>query len=204
MGSRDYCNAKANAGDGRAMLRYLSRRRGIVRDQDRDSHEREELRWHKLEPTTGSDRELEEGLQWREKKGREVSYMSVVISPERGDLELRDEDWRRISQVWTQNRNGKEERHVGYVHRDTDHPHLHLAVARSYYSKAEYERNKDQTRQIVREIEREREQERMIERIFGRQRDRERDRERERERDRERERERDRERERGLQHERDR
>jgi hypothetical protein len=96
--------------------------------------------------------------------------------------------------VWTHNRNGKEERHVGYVHRDTDHPHLHLAVARSYYSKAEYERNKDQTRQIVREIEREREQERMIERIFGHERERERDRERES----------DRERERGLQHERDR
>lgn len=201
MGSRDYCNAKANAGDGRAMLRYLSRRREIVRDREGDgqgnpSGTREELRWLKLEPTTGSDRELEEGLQWREKKGREVSYMSVVISPERGGLELRDEDWRRICRVWTHNRNGKEERHVGYVHRDTDHPHLHLAVARSYYSKAEYERNKDQTRQIVREIEREREQERMIERIFGR--------ERERERDRERERESDRERERGLQHERDR
>ena len=178
MGSRDYCNAKANAGDGRAMLRYFSRRRELVRDQDLDGREREE--WQKLEPTTGSDRELEEGLQWREKKGREVSYMSVVISPERGDLELRDEDWRRISQVWTQNRNGKEERHVGYVHRDTEHPHMHLAVARSYYSKAEYEKNKEQTRQMVREIERQREQERMIDRIFDQERQREREQSRER------------------------
>lgn len=180
MTQRDYCNARANAGDGRAMLRYFSRRRELVRDQDLDDQEREELRWQKLEPTIGSDRELEEGLQWREKKGREVSYMSVVISPERGDLELRDEDWRRISQVWTHNRNGKEERHVGYVHRDTEHPHMHLAVARSYYSKAEYEKNKEQTRQIVREIEREREQERMIDRIFNQEREREREREQER------------------------
>ena len=183
MGSRDYCNAKANAGDGRAMLRYFSRRREIVRDQDLDGQEREE--WRKLEPITGSDRELEEGLQWREKKGREVSYMSVVISPERGDLELRDEDWRRISQVWTQNRNGKEERHVGYIHRDTEHPHMHLAVARSYYSKKEYEENKEQTRQIVREIEREREQERLIDRIFDRERERERGRDLERAQERE-------------------
>lgn len=188
MTQRDYCNARANAGDGQAMLRYLSRRREMVRDQDRDGQEQEREQLRKLEPASGSERELEEGLQWREKKEREVSYMSVVISPERQDTKLRDEDWHRIAQLWANNRNGKEERHVSYVHRDTDHEHMHLAVARSYYSKAEYQRNKDQTREIIRERERDRDQQRMIDRIHEREAEREREREQQRERDRDQER----------------
>lgn len=163
-------HARANTNDGRAMLRYVSRRREPVRE--RDGSAREERRT--LGAVAGDERRFLEALEWREKKGREVAYMSVVISPERRDVGLPDEDWRRIVRLWSTNRNGREEGHVAYVHRDTEHEHMHLAVARSYYSSAELERITEQTRQIVRERERERDQARVLERVYGEDRDRQR------------------------------
>lgn len=159
MTHRDFCNARANKNDARSMLRYVSRRE-MVRDGRRERVE--------LEPVSGGRESFTKELLKRDSKGREVAYMSVVISPERRDLQLSDDDWRKIAARWSTNRNGKEEKHIAFVHRDSEHEHLHLAVARSYYSKSEYERLKDHTRQMLRELERERDQERSIARIHER------------------------------------
>lgn len=156
------------------MLRYLSRRR----EQGRDGTEQ----WRTIDPLVGDEQKFRETVDWRNRKRRKVSYMTLVISPERDDLELTDDEFRRLAQFWTVNANGKTEQAVGYVHRDTGHPHLHLAVARHYYSRAEMERNHEATREYLRDIERARDLERSMDRVFEAELDRAREGEREAER----------------------
>lgn len=180
MGARDFAHVKANTG-GRSGARraeqyYRRRREQLERDGVG--------RWRSLDPVVGERERMIEEVGRRESK-REVTHMTVVVSPERGDLQITDEKFRRIAAVWTTNRNGREVEALGYVHRDTEHAHLHLMVARGYYSSAELERNKEQTRAIVREIERDREMEQMMDRIHEAGLSLDRDREREREADRE-------------------
>jgi hypothetical protein len=158
--SRDLINAKANGGGaakaGRAV-RYLEKRKEKDRDLDKE-------KWRTLEPELGEKEQFKEAVRKREDKGREVSYMSLVISPERTDLEITPQELARMAEPWTRNQNGREVEHVGYVHDDTEHPHLHLLVARHYYTKREMEQNKEATRGMIREIERERGLERIPER----------------------------------------
>lgn len=84
----------------------------------------------------------------RSDEGRRSSYVHVVISPERGN-ELTDRDYEKLVEPWKYDRQGRECEHFAAVHRDTGHTHLHVAVARDKFHKAEYQALKDQTRERI-------------------------------------------------------
>lgn len=116
----------------------------------------------------GDAREFRRTVDWRNRKGRRTSFMSLVISPERSNLELSDEEFRRLGEIWAAATNGKRHAVAGYVHRDSGHPHMHLFVPRDLYAKKELLRNHEATRAMIREIERGRDQDREIDFIYER------------------------------------
>lgn len=108
--------------------------------------------------TTFGDREtfLEEAKE-RAEEGKRASYVHLVVSPERGES-LTDEDFRRIAEEVARGRDGEEAPYYAAVHRDTDNPHLHVAVARDKYVGSELEDLKEDAREVMASRERLREE----------------------------------------------
>lgn len=160
------------------------------RDPERESQQ-EQSREQSYEraQTYGDREEFLEAAKERAEAGRRSSYVHVVVSPERGQ-EYEDRDFERLVESWTKDRNGNELAHYAAVHRDTEHPHVHIVVARDKFQKAEYANLKEQSRDRMGERERmmapEREPE--MERILQMEQSRDRMREREQERYRDQER----------------
>lgn len=204
MSRRDFVRASytgsGTKGQSAARLaRYIEyRQRDAEREQDREP-EREQEREPEQEPeqeqshdyervqTYGDRNEFVEAAKERADAGRRSSYVHVVVSPERGQ-EYDNRDFERLVENWTKDRNGNELAHYAAVHRDTDHPHVHIAVARDKFQKAEYAGLKEQSRDCMEERERmmvpEREPE--MERLLERERELEQSREQEREQEHER------------------
>lgn len=166
-----YCGPKSRGRSAMRLVRYIEMRRE-ERDE-RDEREGREL-YHRV-PTFGDREQFLEAAKERAEAGRRSSYVHVVLSPERGQ-EFRDSDLKDLARPWTLDRNGREASWFGVIHRDTDHPHMHVAVARDKFGKEELERLKEKTHERVQERERfaerrqEREREREQERGPGRER----------------------------------
>lgn len=200
MSRRDFVRASytgsGTKGQSAARLaRYIEyRQRDAEREPEREQ-EREQSYDYERAQTYGDREEFVEAARERAEAGRRSSYVHVVVSPERGQ-EYEDRDFERLVDTWTRDRNGNELSHYAAVHRDTDHPHVHIAVARDKFQKAEYADLKEQSRDRMGERERmmvpEREPE--MERLLEREQERVREQERQPERkepERERQRERD-------------
>lgn len=216
MSRRDFVRASytgsGTKGQSAARLaRYIEYRqrdaeRHPEREQEREpDREKEQSHDYERVQTYGDRDEFVEASRERAKAGRRSSYVHVVVSPERGQ-EYEDRDFERLVDTWTKDRNGNELAYYAAVHRDTDHPHVHIAVARDKFQKAEYANLKEQSRDRMGERERmmvsEREPE--MERLLEREREREQERSQEREPQRERQPEwEESDRDRGRQRERD-
>lgn len=85
-----------------------------------------------------------------------TAYVHVVVSPVMGGS-FENRDFLRLLEPWTRDLAGRECAYYATVHRNTPHPHLHVAAARDRFSKKELERLKRETRDRIAEVERLRE-----------------------------------------------
>ncbi|MGI9049845.1 MAG: relaxase/mobilization nuclease domain-containing protein [Rubrobacteraceae bacterium] len=163
--------------------RYITRRPDLSREDREEGREpTRESEWREIEHVGDRKRFVEEANRRRDEKreraerdGKELShdrssgaaqYMHVVISPENSER-MTDEDFKSIAREWMHDEAGKEYPHIGAVHRDSSHDHMHLLIARGKFGRQELEDCKDRSEEVVREIERFR----GIERDTGRERD---------------------------------
>lgn len=202
-----YTGPRTRGQSSARLARYLTLRQVRDREQDRvQDRVQDRARYETLQLAGGDQERFEEAARERAKKGRRSSYVHVVISPERPGYQ--DRDLKALAREWTRDRHGREAPHIAVIHRDTQHPHIHVAVARDKLTKDELRLSKERTGDVQRERERmidrrqERERAREQEREKAREEQRQR-REQERERQREAERERDRQRGRDYGRERD-
>jgi Relaxase/Mobilisation nuclease domain len=187
-----YTHAAGNSGSAARGARYITRRPELSReDRERGVEPTRESEWREIEHTGDRERFIEEANRRRDdrrenakEEGKDLSkdrspgaaqYTHVVISPENAER-MRDEDFHRIAREWTHDEAGKEHPHVGAVHRDSDHHHMHLLIARDKFSRDELGERKERSEELVRDIERFRGIERDTERDTGRERETERDR----------------------------
>lgn len=105
-------------------------------DEDGERYERQEL--------YGDREEFQEAAKERAEEGRRSSYTHTVISPERGS-EYTDRDFEALISEWTHDSAGEERPHIASIHRDSDHPHAHVAVVRDKFDKAELRELKEAT-----------------------------------------------------------
>jgi hypothetical protein len=157
------------------LARYIEYRQQTqereLSTEDRELEMEPEGRSYERVQTFGERDAFVEAARERAEGGRRSSYVHVVISPERG-REYTDRDLERLIEPWTRDRNGNELSWFAAIHRDTEHPHVHVAVARDKFQKAEYAKLKEESRERMAERERmlvpEREPE--LERILERER----------------------------------
>lgn len=179
-----------NAGQSASRLHKYLEYRQQEHEQENDQ---EQDRYERLDESErfGDAEEWKQAARDRADEGRRSAYVHVVISPENGH-ELTNDDYRELLDEWTTDKNGEQLPHYAAIHRDTDNPHLHVAVARDKFQKQDLEDRKERTREMVMQqeqthgIEPEYEQQREQQREQEAQRERER-REQERERERRRE-----------------
>lgn len=166
MSRRDFVRASYTGPSTRGqsaarLVRYVEQRKqerepekaledGREREPGREQYENEQQEPERYEKaTTFGDRDgFKEAATERAEAGRRSSYVHVVVSPERGN-EMTDRDFERLVEPWTKDRQGRDCEHFAAVHRDTEHAHLHVAVARDKFQKAEYQALKDQTREKI-------------------------------------------------------
>jgi hypothetical protein len=135
------------------LARYIEDRRQEREHQNelegerQDGREPDGERYEKA-PTFGDRGEFVRAARERAEEGRRSSYVHVVVSPERGN-EFSDKDFERLIEPWKHDRQGRECPYFAAVHRDTEHTHLHVAVARDKFQKAEYADLKEQTRERI-------------------------------------------------------
>lgn len=140
--------------------------------RQREDEEGEE-RYERLQETFGDAQEFREAARERAEEGRRASYVHVVVSPDHGER-LSTEDYERIKEQWVYNHRGEELPHFAAVHREeSEHDHLHIAVARDKFVKADMEDRKEASREIIHEREREPEREEEFEIRMERELDRE-------------------------------
>jgi len=106
--------------------------------------------------TFGDRQAFLEAAKERAREGSRASYVHVVVSPEKGEG-LKDRDFERLVRPFTRDRDGDGCAYYGAVHRDTDRPHVHVAVARDRFEKRELERLKKEARDLISSRERVRE-----------------------------------------------
>jgi len=191
-----YTHAAGNSGSAARGARYITRRPDLSREEREQGVEpTRESEWREIEHTGEKERFIEEANRRRDERreraedeGKDLSkdrspgaaqYTHVVISPENGER-MRDEDFHQVAREWTHDESGREHPHVGAIHRDSDHHHMHLLIARDKFSKDELEERKERSEELVRDIERFRGLERDTERDTGRDTGRERETERDR------------------------
>lgn len=169
-----YTHAASSSSAARAT-RYISRRPEAGQQAERDSQ------WRDLRAEEGqtigdeeafkaeSKRRRDEKRESAAERGKDLSrdkspaasqYVHLTISP---DHEMSDEELKDVAREWTHDREGNEMEHFGAIHRDTDHHHLHLLIARDKIGGKELEGRKEASDERIQELERERELEREIE-----------------------------------------
>ena len=158
------------------LARYLTYRQQKRGQEDGRERGRERGNYERLELTAGDRKRFVEAAKERTEKGRRSSYVHVVISPERGQ-EYKYRDLGALIRPWTRDSRGREAEHMAVIHRDTDNPHIHLAVARDKFSKQELQANKERTYELQRQREQiiDRRREREHQRQHQRQQDRRQD-----------------------------
>jgi hypothetical protein len=187
-----YTHAAGNSGSAARGARYITRRPDLSRkEREQGVEPTRESEWREIEHMGDRERFIEEANRRRDdrrenakEEGKDLSkdrspgaaqYVHVVISPENAER-MRDEDFHRIAREWTHDDSGREYPHVGAIHRDSDHHHMHLLIARDKFSRDELGERKERSEELVRDIERFRGLERDTERDTGRERETERDR----------------------------
>ena len=130
-----YAGPRSRGRSAARLARYMEDRR------------REDGRYEKAR-TYGERAAFVEAAKERAEAGRRASYIHAVISPERG-RELEDKDFERLIGPWTRDRQGRECPYFAAIHRDTEHVHIHIAVARDKFQKAELERLKERARELI-------------------------------------------------------
>lgn len=146
--------------------RYITRR---PEEREEGKEPTRESKWREIDHTGEKERFIEEANRRRDEKreragetGKDLSrdkspgaaqYVHVVISPDNGER-MKDEDFHRIAREWTHDESGREHAHVGAIHRDSGHDHMHLLIARDKFGRAELEERKEHSEELVRDIER--------------------------------------------------
>lgn len=148
-GGRDYVGARYTGPRSRGQSAVRLARYMEEREKEDGGEER---------ATTFGDREafIEEAKE-RAEEGKRASYVHLVVSPERGE-ELTDEDFGRVAEEVARDRDGEEAPYYAAVHRDTENPHVHVAVARDKYVGSELEELKEDAREVIEARERLREE----------------------------------------------
>lgn len=146
---RDYVGARYTGPRSRGQSALRLARYMEEREREDGTEER---------ATTFGDREafIEEARE-RAEEGKRSSYVHLVVSPERGE-ELTDEDFGRIAEEVARDRDGEAAPYYAAVHRDTDNPHLHVAIARDKYVGSELDDLKEDAREVIEARERLREE----------------------------------------------
>lgn len=117
-----YTGPKSGGQSAGRLGRYLE-----YRQQEDGRYERQEL--------YGDREEFREAARERAEEER-VSYTHTVISPERGE-EYADRDLEQLMDEWTRDRAGEQQPFIAAIHRDSDHPHVHIATARDKFDRDE-------------------------------------------------------------------
>lgn len=156
-----YTGPKSRGESAARLARYIEDRKvpEQVREPERDSDgpERDEERERYEKATTFGDRgAFVEAARERSEEGRRSSYVHLVASPDRGQ-DFEDEDFEKLLPGLVRDRQGNDCEYFAAVHRDSDHPHMHVAVARDKYQKQELEDLKEGTEGRIRSVERVRE-----------------------------------------------
>lgn len=89
----------------------------------------------------------------RSEAGRRSSYTHLVVSPQNGS-EFTDRDFEKLCKPLIYDRQGNRCAYIAAIHRDSEHHHLHLAVARDKYQRQELASLKSQTEERIRGRER--------------------------------------------------
>lgn len=98
---------------------------------------------------TFGDREgFLETVKERTNRGCRSAYVHIIVSPERGEA-LNDRDFARFAGVFIKDREGNECRYFGAIHRDSSHPHVHIAIARDKVEKRELQGLKKEVRNLI-------------------------------------------------------
>lgn len=158
--SRDYYDGR----DAGAVIRYLWRRPADKQDPKSGG-------WYSLPPaqrlgnsesfTAAADERTAGVFAHHRRKGTQIqqnhapwatSYVHVVISPaDRHDLTT--DQLRALSEPWIIDQDGEIMPHVGAVHYDGRRgPHLHIAIARDRFTRAELAGLQAATRGLSREM----------------------------------------------------
>ncbi|MEW6635458.1 MAG: hypothetical protein AB1425_01435 [Actinomycetota bacterium] len=145
-----------------AMVRYMDEDRAPEQER-KPEPEREPERKPEHEPAPAPEpsarvaaRFGDRGAFVREALSRaknRTAYVHVVVSPEHGSL-YEDRDFEKLVSPWSRERDGRDCAFYAVVHRNTDHPHLHIAAARDRFTKGELERLKGETRERMAELDR--------------------------------------------------
>lgn len=106
----------------------------------------------KLTPAIGDAKDFMTAVEQREGQDRQVSFMSIVISPNPEHGPVTSQQLAQMAEPWTMSHNGEAIPAVGYVHNDTNTTHLHLLVARSYYSQNEMQTDKIVTTSLAKQV----------------------------------------------------
>lgn len=157
--------ARVMAWDSFASLRPT--RRSEEREEGKEPTRESE--WREIESIGNKEQFIEEANQRRDDKreraeesGKDLTkdkspgsaqYLHVVLSPENSER-MTDEDFKEIAKEWTRDEAGREHPHVGAIHRDSDHDHMHLMIARDKFSREELGERKEASEELVRNIER--------------------------------------------------
>lgn len=164
-----YTGPKSRGESAARLARYIEDRK--VPEQDREhgreqarepdgpeqDEERNEERDRYEKATTFGDRgAFVEAARERAEEGRRSSYVHLVVSPDRGE-DFEDRDFEKLLPDLVRDRQGNDCEYFAAVHRDSDHPHMHVGVVRDKYQKQELENLKEGTEGRIRSVERVRE-----------------------------------------------
>ena len=171
-----YTGAKSKGRSAARLARYMEERRKtepeleLEKEQTHETHNGQERTrsgnsddLYEKATTFGNREEFVSAAKERSAEGRRSAYIHVIVSPERGQG-FTDEDFEKLIKPWTTDRHGNEKEYFAAVHRDSDHPHVHIAVAKDKFQKEELADLKRQTHERIRGRERFHEGERQSER----------------------------------------
>lgn len=92
-----------------------------------------------------------------------TSFVTLVLSPANRE-QLSDKDFKQLAQLWIRDSDGREQPHVGAVHREGGgKAHLHLAIVRDKFSREELAFLKLETNDLAMTFEHEHEYEKDLE-----------------------------------------
>lgn len=147
IANASYTGPRSRGQSARSLASYLERHG----EKDREIEYGQEPQ-HRVQ-IYGDREEFVGEATRRAEDERRSSYTHVVVSPERGE-EFSDRDFEKLVETWTRDRDGQQCSHFAAIHRDTDHPHVHIAAARDKFTGKELEDLKRETEERIAERER--------------------------------------------------